>query len=354
MEFGINIAPAADSWRVVKAAEAAGIDCAWFIDSQTINADLFVAMAAAAMATERIHLATGMLIPSNRIAPVAANGLASLNRLAPGRIRFGTATGFTARRSMGMGPMRLAALAEYIHAVRGLLAGETVAVTLEGAARQVRFLNPELSLIDTTHPIPLYISALGPRSRRLAAELGAGFVTPVGSVEGGLAAIGAIKAAWREAGRDESDLRVVGVGGGCVLAEGESHDSPRARAQAGPSAAIVLHDLAEQPAHGSSGHALSPVIAERLAAFRPIYEAYGPPETRHLSVHSGHLMVVRPEEAHLVDGPLIRAVTMTATAPELRERLRALRAAGFTQFTSHVRYGQPQMVQEWAEVYAGL
>ncbi len=352
MEFGINIAPAADSWCVVQAAEAAGIDCAWFIDSQTINADLFVAMAAAAVKTERIHLATGMLIPSNRIAPVAANGLASLNRLAPGRIRFGTATGFTARRAMGMGPIKLAALADYIRAVQGLLAGETVEIDLEGAARKVRFLNPELGPIDLDRPIPLYVSALGPRSRKLAAELGAGFVTPVGSVAGGLAAIAEIKAAWCEAGRDLADLRVVGVGGGCVLAEGEPADSPRAKAQAGPSAAIVLHDLAEQPAQGSSGHAVSPVIAERLAAFRPLYESYGPPETRHLSVHRGHLMVVRPEEAHLIDAPLIGAVTMTATAAELVERLQALRAAGFTQFSTHVRYGQRGMVADWAAVFA--
>ncbi len=354
MEFGINIAPAADSWQVVEAAEAAGFDCAWFIDSQTINADPFVAMAAAAMRTKRIHLATGMLIPSNRIAPVTANGLATLNKLAPGRIRFGTATGFTARRAMGMGSIRLAELAEYIRVVQGLLASETVTIELEGAARMVRFLNPDLGLIDVAHPIPLYISALGPRSRRLAAELGAGFVTPIGSVEGGLAAIAAIKAAWHEAGRPEDSLRVVGVGGGCVLAEGEDADSPRARAQAGPSAAIVLHDLAEQPARGSSGHALLPVIAERLAAFQPIYEFYGPPSARHLYVHLGHLMIVRREEAHLIDGPLIQAVTMTATAPELRERLRALRAAGLTQFATHVRYGQPEMVADWAEIFSGV
>lgn len=354
MEFGINIAPGAESWRVVQAAEAVGLDCAWFIDSQMINADLFVAMAAAAMVTKRIHLATGMLIPSNRIAPVAANGLASLNRLAPGRIRFGTATGFTARRAMGLGPIRLAELAEYIRVVRGLLAGETVEIEADGTRHPVRFLNPELDLIALDPPIPLYISALGPRSRRLAAELGAGFVTPIGSLEGGRTALAAIKAAWRAAGRLDSELRVVGVGGGCVLREGETADSARARAQAGPSAAIVLHDLAEQPAHGSSGHALSPVIAERLAAFRPIYDGYGPPERRHLDVHRGHLMIVRPEEANLVDGPLIRAVTMTATAPELRDRLRALRAEGLTQFTTHVRYGHPDMVADWADVFAGV
>ena len=41
-------------------------------------------MALAAHETSSIGLGTGVLIPSNRIAPVTANGLASLNKIAPG------------------------------------------------------------------------------------------------------------------------------------------------------------------------------------------------------------------------------------------------------------------------------
>jgi 5,10-methylenetetrahydromethanopterin reductase len=59
-------------------------------------------MAAAAVKTTRIRLGTGVLIPSNRIAAVAANAFASLNKLAPGRIDFGVGTGFTGRRAMGL------------------------------------------------------------------------------------------------------------------------------------------------------------------------------------------------------------------------------------------------------------
>src|SRR5947209_4680482 len=114
MDFGINLATAADSWKVVKRAEELGYARAWFYDTQLLNADLFVAMGAAAVQTSRIRLATGVLIPSNRIAPVAASALASLNALAPGRIDFGVSTGFTARRTMGLGPVRLDDLREYI------------------------------------------------------------------------------------------------------------------------------------------------------------------------------------------------------------------------------------------------
>ena len=65
-------------------------------------------MGAAAMQTSRIRLGTGVLVPSNRIAPVAASGLATLNALAPGRIDFAVGTGFTGRRTMGLPAIKLA------------------------------------------------------------------------------------------------------------------------------------------------------------------------------------------------------------------------------------------------------
>ena len=84
MQFAIAIPTDAESWQVVRRAEELGFARAWFYDTQMLSADPFVAMAAAAVKTTRIRLGTGVLIPSNRIAPVAANAFASLNKLAPG------------------------------------------------------------------------------------------------------------------------------------------------------------------------------------------------------------------------------------------------------------------------------
>ena len=118
-------------------------------------------MAAAAIKTSRIRLGTGVLVPSNRIAAVTANALATLNGLAPGRIDFGIGTGFSARRAMGLGAVRLADMEEYIRVVYGLLNNETVETAVEGKRRKIRFLNPEIGLINTKDPIPLHISAYG-------------------------------------------------------------------------------------------------------------------------------------------------------------------------------------------------
>ena len=354
MDLGLNLATSADSWKVVERAEELGYARAWFYDTQLLNADVFVAMGAAAVQTSRIRLATGVLIPSNRIAPVAASALASLNALAPGRIDFGVSTGFTARRTMGLGPVTLDSMREYIRVVQGLLAGDTLEWTFEAKRRKIRFLNPELDVINIRDPIPLHISALGPRGRRLTAELGAGWLFAAGHMGAAKAAIADMQRAWRAAGVDPAGRVATAFTGGCVLRDGEAFDSPRARAQAGPHATIALHNLVEVAEFGNMGRAVPPSLAPLLERYREIYQAYEPADARYLANHRGHLMFLRPEEHEVCTADLIRAMTFTGTRPELRERLRELRAAGYNHFAISIRHGHPEMLEDWADVFAGV
>src|SRR5438067_3295739 len=201
MDFGIGIATASDSWKLAQRAEELGFTHAWFFDTQMITGDCFVAMAATALKTSRIRLGTGVLVPSNRIAAVTANAFATLNGLAPGRIDFGVGTGFSARRAMGLNAVKLADMEEYIRVVYGLLNHETVETPVEGKRRKIRFLNPEIGLINTKNPIPLHISAYGPKSQALTARLNANWKCFIQDVAGGLAAIESMQQTWRDSGR---------------------------------------------------------------------------------------------------------------------------------------------------------
>ena len=140
MEFGITLPTKADSWKVVERAEKLGFNYAWFYDTHLLSADVLVAMGAAAMKTSKIKLCAGVFIPSNRIAPVAANALATLNALAPGRIVFGVSTGYTGRRTMGLGQIPLARLEKYVEVVEGLLAGKTVEWSEESGPHKIQIL----------------------------------------------------------------------------------------------------------------------------------------------------------------------------------------------------------------------
>jgi 5,10-methylenetetrahydromethanopterin reductase len=354
MDLGINLATFADSWKIVKRAEELGYSRVWFYDTHMLNADVFVAMAASAMATSKIRLGTGVLIPSNRIAPVAASALASVNCLAPARVDFGIATGSTARSTMGLGPVKQADMKEYIRVVRGLLAGETLEWNFEGKRRKIRFLNPEIGAINTRDPIPLHISAAGPRARRLTAELGAHWMVPTGSVSGALAAIEDMHAAWRAVGANPTEYVAAAIVGGAVVADGEAYDSDRIKAQAGPHAMIALHNLTEAAERGFSRRRLPPHLAPLLDAYQEVYRSYRPEDARYLSNHRGHLMFLRPEERALCTADLIRATTFTATKVELRERLQALRDAGYTHFSITIRQGHPEMLEDWADVFSAI
>ncbi len=331
MDFGIGIATSSNSWKLAQRAEEMGFTHAWFFDTQMITGDCFVAMAAAAIKTSHIRLGTGVLVPSNRIAAVTANALATLNGIAPGRIDFGIGTGFSARRAMGLGAVKLAEMAEYIRVVYGLLNNETVETPMEGKRRKIRFLNPEIGLINTKDSIPLHISAYGPRSQALTAKLGAGWKSFVSDAPGAIGAIESMRKSWQKAGRSVSGLYATAWTCGCVLAEGEPADSPRAMAQAGPRAAVLLHRAADFDMEGWQNTSPMPQdVTAEVAGYVEMARSYEPPDARYLTNHRGHFLFVKPEERQFVTAELIRRTTFTASEQALKQRVEALRGAGWS------------------------
>jgi len=351
MDFGIALPTAADSWKLAQRAEELGFTHAWFYDTQMLSADCFVAMGAAAVNTRRIRLGTGVLVPSNRIAPVTANALATLNQLAPGRIDFGVGTGFTARRAMGFGAIKVKDMETYIAQVYGLLRRETVDFEMEGQKRKIRFLNPELPLFNTQDPIALHLSAFGPRTRALTAKLKAGWIDFVGKVENGIKEVEAMREAWSKAGHAMGDLQATAFALGCVLQDGEAADSDRAMAQAGPRAAVMLHRAADEALAGlAPGVTMLSKTTPELQAYIDLARSFEPKDAPYLQNHRGHLMFVKPEEKRFVSAELIRATSFTASEAEIKQRIEALRGAGYTQFTIQLVPGQEAALADWGRI----
>jgi 5,10-methylenetetrahydromethanopterin reductase len=346
MEFGIAVASNVDAWKTVKRAEELGFSHAWFYDTQLLAPDVFIAMALAAEHTSKIMLGTGVLVPTNRIAPVAAAAFASLNKLAPGRIIFGVGTGFTARNTMGLGPMKLSGFREYLRVVQSMLKGETVEWECEGAPHKIRFLNPEFGMINISDRIPLHISAFAPKARRLTAEIADGWMTFMTTEARAIHEADEMARSCREAGRDPSSLYRTVFTLGCVLANGEPAASARALAQAGPLAAVFFHGIVEQLALQ-----LPPQIAPLVEEYRRQYAGYQPPDAKYLQMHKMHLLGVRPEEKKFLTEDVIRMTTFTATAPELRERVAALKAGGFDQLTIQLIPGHESALEDWARLF---
>jgi 5,10-methylenetetrahydromethanopterin reductase len=351
MRFAIAIPTDAESWRVVRRAEELGFSRAWFYDTQMLSADPFVAMAAAALKTTTIRLATGVLIPSNRIAAVAANAFASLNKLAPGRIDFGVGTGFTGRRAMGLGAVRLTDMEEYCRVVMALLRDETVEAKIEGKTQLIRLLNPELGLINTRDPIPLYIAATGPKAKALTAKLAAGWIGTAAGTADAVASLREMEELWAAAGYPHAALDAVVLTGGAILQEGEALDSDRVIAQAGPRAAMLLHRAADQALGGFPPMAhLPPALADTIALYVEVARQFRPQGAHYLENHRGHLMFVKPEERRFVTPELIRATTITGSEAEIKTAIAGFAEAGYSEVAIQIVPGQEHAIEDWGRI----
>ena len=351
MDFGIGIATSGESWKLAQRAEELGFTHAWFYDTQMLAADCFVAMGAAALKTSRIRLGTGVLVPSNRLAAVTANSFATLNAMAPGRIDFGVGTGFSARRAMGLGGMKLADMEEYIRVVYGLLNGETLETTIEGKRRKIRFLNPDAGLINIKDPVRLHVSAYGPKSQALVGKLGAAWKTFISDVPGAMNAIEGMRKDWTAAGRDTADLYTTAWTCGSVLEPGEPADSPRAMAQAGPRAAVLLHRAADLDMEGWKNTSdVHPSVQANVDGYNATARTFEPADAKYLMNHRGHFLFVKPEERPYVDANLIRRTTFTAGEQELKQRIEALRDSGWNQFVIAIAPGEERALEDWARI----
>ncbi|HIG43676.1 MAG: LLM class flavin-dependent oxidoreductase [bacterium] len=348
MKYSVAFASEVDSWKWAKKAEALGYSTAWFYDTQLLNPDVFICMALAAHETSTIRLGTGVLVPSNRIAPVAANALASLNKLAPGRIDFGIGTGFTARRTMGQGAVSLEATRRYIETVQSMLRGDIAEWTDSDGTHKVKFLDPEFGLINIEDDIPLWFSAFGPNAQRLTAELSAKWLN-FGAANADLA-LANMHTAWRAAGNDQEDLDSNLFFLGAVLTGDADEDEARLMAQAAPQTAVMFHNLADEVGAMGGANMEAGPLSNVLADYLIQHQQYEPEDARYLENHRGHLMYVRPEETH-VTPELAMATTLSGRHEEIVRRVREIKDAGYKQVTVQVVHGHESAIEDWARVF---
>ena len=331
VEFGICVASRPADVDDVVRAERLGFTHAWMADSQMIWSDVYAMLALAADRTSTINVGTGVAVAGPRIAPVTAAAMATINQLAPGRTFCGIGTGNTAMRIMGHPPMRIAEFDRYLGDLKPLLRGEEIDYEWQGRTAPIRHQMPDRGFVNLDDPIPLYVSAFGPKALALAARHGDGLIT---SVPPDPAAVGGIRstiAAHRaELGlpSDRADFPIATLTTVCVLERGEPVDSPRVREQVGAFAIAALHYTYEQYSQfgRAPGRHLHDIWEEYVAAVEAV-----PEERRHLRTHLGHNCWVIPDEERFVTRGLIERSCLVGETDELRERVAELDAAGLDQ-----------------------
>ncbi|NCG38190.1 MAG: LLM class flavin-dependent oxidoreductase [Actinobacteria bacterium] len=209
--------------------------------------------------------------------------------------------------------------------------GEEADLTFRGRTAPVKHLMPNNGFVRFDEPMPIYVSAFGPKALGVAARRGDGLITSVPPNPAAVEMLRTrIEAAGAEAGRTISrdEFPVATLTTMLVLEDGESLDSERVRRQTGAFAIASVHYLYEQvvqfgrrpPAH--------------LADFWDDYVALveqTPPERRHQRIHEGHNCWVTPEEEPFITPELIDSTCLVGTSEQLIDRIHALDDAGLDQ-----------------------
>lgn len=321
LTLSCSLTSSLDSHQHARIAEELGYARALFYDSPALYADVWVQLCRAAERTDHIGLGPGVLVPALRHPMVTAAAIAQLVSIAgQDRVVVGVGTGFTGRVSMGQRPSRWRDVAEYIAAVKGLLAGDKV--IWDGAVVQMLHEPP----FSPARPInvPWLVGAEGPKGIAVAQQYADGVLSVTKPIPG----------------FDWDALVVFGT----VLATGEHPGSDRAVAAAGHGASVLLHVAAE-----FGQFDLLPGSREWAHAYADL-----PADERHLALHQGHLHSVNDRDRPFVT-PELMAATGVALAPQQwRDRLAELEAAGATEIIYQPAGPDiPRELQAFADIFTG-
>jgi len=302
VKISLGTPPGPHARALALRAEEIGYDGIWLFDSAAIYEDVWAHLALIADATRHIGLGTAVLVPNLRHVMTTASAIATIDRLAPGRLSCAIGTGYTARLILGQRALSWRFTREYVEQLQALLRGDVV--TIDGKRCQM-IHRPELAAARPIE-VPILLSAFGPKGLAIAREIADGWM-------------GA-------APPPERFERAVHMVNGTVLARGESPGSPRVVDAVGPWQAGMYHFLwenaPEQLTHVPGGAAW----LERIEAERPSRAE------RHLAVHYSHC-------THLSDADRLGLAAFGAEiawhgwvgdAENLRKRAEETAAAGTT------------------------
>lgn len=148
---------------LARQVEAWGLDGMLVADSQNLNADVWIELALAAAATERIGLGPGVTNPVTRHPAVSASAAATLQVESGGRAVLGLGRGDSALTQIGRRPVPAAELERVLVEIQGFLRAEEVEV--DGVTSAIRWI------AESGQPkVPVAVAATGPHVIEIGAR----------------------------------------------------------------------------------------------------------------------------------------------------------------------------------------
>lgn len=205
-----------DVVRVIKEGDFLGYD---FVQITDRTRDPFITAAAAARETTKINLWIGVVNPFTRHPVVAANGLALLDEMAPGRIGVLCGTGNMTEMLPQLGY-------DYSNAserVREAIQILRQCFDNENLSFKGKYFNVDGKLLSlkSKHKIPIYVAANGPKMLEVGGEMADGVITQYAEKSLMKKALEHVKIGAERGGRDMKDIDLTWEGALVVQRPGE-------------------------------------------------------------------------------------------------------------------------------------
>jgi probable F420-dependent oxidoreductase len=273
--------------------------------------------------TDTIRFGPLVTNPGVREWSVAASLYATLALQSGGRFDMGVGRGDSSRRVLGRKPLTLDYMAEFIHAVKAMVRGDEVTYDNGQTKVQIPWANG--------YDIPVWVAAYGPKALQTAGEHGDGLVIQ-------LAEPGLVKwfseqaiAAGKAAGRDMSNYQIMSAAPVWV------GDIQKSREQTRWFPAMVgnhVADIVEK--YGMD----NPDIPQSFTTYIQGRKGYDYRE--HADKDAAHLGFITDD--------IIDAFGILGPVEQHLEKLKALEAAGVTQFNIYLMCGEEErIVAEYGE-----
>ncbi len=206
MDFGVVLQtdpPASRVIELTKRAEEMGFSHAWTFDSHVLWQEPFVIFSRMLAETTSMHVGPMVTNPGTRDWTVLASMFATLNDMYDGRTICGMGRGDSALRCIGRKPRTIAKMVESMAVIKGMVAG--LEVDYQGTTVKIPWIRDGWDL-------PMWVAGYGPKTLEAIGRHADGFVLQLADPKILEWCVAAVRAAARDAGRNERDVAI------CVVA----------------------------------------------------------------------------------------------------------------------------------------
>jgi probable F420-dependent oxidoreductase len=203
LTFGITVLPDPPHSRFVellRLAEEQGFDWGWTYDSHILWQESVPLLTLAAASTSRLKLGHCVTNPGTREPTVLASAYATLHDISNGRMFMGIGRGDSARRVIGLDPVKIAEFERALRMIKDLMNGRTV----EWNGKEL-----ELKWAKGRPEIPMYVAGYGPKALGVAGRVGDGVVIQLADPDIVEWIMSIARRAAEEAGRDPAALEPI-------------------------------------------------------------------------------------------------------------------------------------------------